>query len=154
MKKILNIIFMAYIALCFTACFSNRQNGKSEDGMPSPEVVEYMKQFNTVESIESAKLEDINIKVFQTLNTEECLAAEISDKEYGWYYGNTVYYLSGNDDLIYDDKIIKEKAYLIGTYTYETRGSESVPSRVVTVKAYTNSREIAENIINFVNNLK
>ena len=149
MKKVLNIIFVTFIALCFTACFSNQQNGESEGGKLSPEIVKYLKQFNTVESIESTKFEDINIKVFQTLNNEECLASEISNKQYGWYHGNTVYYISGNGDLIYDDKIIKEKAYLIGTYTYETRAESKK-----TVKAYTNSREVAENIINLVNELK
>lgn len=122
MKKLLLIAFAA-IALTITSCsyFSNhstgegKSSGKTKDDYP-PELIEMVNQYHL--NIDTTKTYDLNIKVFQTIGDEDCLAHECSNARYGWYSGQLVYYVTS--DLIYDDKIIKEKAYLLGTYKYKT----------------------------------
>lgn len=106
--------------LCLFGCnFGAKTNyGKQ---LP-PEVVAWLKQFNVSEFIDSTDVKTINIKIFQTLGDGEGLATTCSSEKYGWYNGDVVYYLSVDHDLVYDNKIIKEKVYMVGTYTYETKG--------------------------------
>lgn len=122
MKRLM-LITIAIIAMTITSCsyFSNHSSdedknfGKPKDEYP-PELIEMANQYHL--NIDTTKTYDLNIKVFQTIGDEECLAHECSNARYGWYSGQLVYYVTS--DLIYDDKIIKEKAYLLGTYRYKT----------------------------------
>lgn len=122
MKKLLLIIFAA-ISMTISSCnyLSSRHfdeeisSGKNNDEYP-PELIEMANQYHLI--IDTAKTYNLDIKVFQTIGNNECLASERSDSRYKWYNGQLIYYLTS--DLIYDDKIIKEKAYLLGTYRYKT----------------------------------
>lgn len=59
-----------------------------------------------------------SFKVFQSFS-EGALASEISNKQYGWYNGNTVLLLG---EMYYDGQIIKMKAPMqVGIYRYETK---------------------------------
>ena len=122
MKKLLLITF-AVIAMTFSSCnylssrFSDEgmSSGKNNDEYP-PELIEMVNQYHL--NIDTTKTYNLDIKVFQTIGDNECLADERSDSRYKWYNGQLIYYMTS--DLIYDDKIIKEKAYLLGTYRYKT----------------------------------
>jgi hypothetical protein len=122
MKKLLLIAF-AVIALTITSCsyFSNhstgvgKSSGNTKDDYP-PELIEMVNQYHL--NIDTTKTYNLDIKVFQTIGDNECLANERSDSRFNWYNGQLIYYMTS--DLIYDDKIIKEKAYLLGTYRYKT----------------------------------
>ncbi|MBQ4399370.1 MAG: hypothetical protein II829_07305 [Bacteroidales bacterium] len=122
MKKLLLIAFAA-IALTITSCsyFSNhatgeeKSSGKTKDDYP-PELIEMVNQYHL--NIDTTKTYDINIKVYQTISDDECLAHECSNTRYGWYSGQLIYYMTST--MLYDDEIIKEKAYLLGTYRYKT----------------------------------
>lgn len=122
MKRLLLITF-AVIAMMITSCnyFSShsldeeRNQGNNKDEYP-PELIEMVEQYHL--KIDTTKTYDLNIKVYQTLSDEECLAQECSNAKYGWYNGQLIYYMTS--DMIFDDKIIKEKAYLLGTYRYKT----------------------------------
>ena len=122
MKRLL-LIAIAAIAIVITSCNYVNRSSKDEGEKPKetnidypPELIEMANQYHL--NIDTTKTYDLNIKVFQTIGDEECLAHECSNARYGWYSGQLVYYVTS--DLIYDDKIIKEKAYLIGTYKYRT----------------------------------
>ena len=122
MKKLL-LITIAAIAMTITSCnyFSNhstgeeKNSGKTKDDYP-PELIEMVNQYHL--NIDTTKTYNLDIKVFQTIGDDECLASERSDSRYNWYNGQLIYYMTS--DMIYDDKIIKEKAYLLGTYRYKT----------------------------------
>ena len=122
MKKLLLITFAA-ITMTITSCgyFSNHSTdeeksfGKTKDKYP-PELIEMVEQYHL--KIDTTTTYDLNIKVYQTLSDEECLAHECSEKRYNWYNGQLIYYMTSS--MVFDDKIIKEKAYLIGTYRYKT----------------------------------
>jgi len=122
MKKLL-LITIAVIAMTITSCsyFSNhfsdeeKSSENTKDKYP-PELIEMANQYHL--DIDTTKTYDLNIKVFQTISDDDCLAHECSNARYGWYNGQLVYYVTS--DLIYDDKIFKEKAYLLGTYRYKT----------------------------------
>lgn len=61
-----------------------------------------------------------SFKVFQTLDGK-ALASEISNKQYGWYNGNTVLLLG---DMFYDGQIVKMRAPMqVGVYRYESKGN-------------------------------
>lgn len=122
MKRLLLITFAA-IALTITSCsyFPNHStdeekgSGKTKDDYPT-ELIEMANQYHL--NIDTTKTYNLNIKVFQTISDEDCLAHECANARYGWYSGQLIYYMTS--DMIYDDKIIKEKAYLLGTYRYKT----------------------------------
>ncbi len=80
------------------------------------ELIEYANQYRL--NIDTTKTYSLNIKVYQTLEENDCLANECSNERYNWYNGQLVYYVTS--DMIYDEKIIQEKAYLLGTYKYKT----------------------------------
>ena len=118
MKKVL-IVFTMFVMCASCNNFSNSNNSKNTeetDDTPSQELIEYANQYHL--NIDTTKTYDLNIKVLQTLDDNDCLAHECSNKQYGWYNGQLIYYMSS--DMLYDDKIVKEKAYLIGTYKYKT----------------------------------
>ena len=122
MKKLL-LFTIAAIAMTFSSCnylsshFSDEgmSSEKNNDEYP-PELIEMANQYHL--NIDTTKTYNLDIKVFQTIGDNECLADERSDSRYNWYNGQLIYYMTS--DLIYDDKIIKEKAYLLGTYRYKT----------------------------------
>lgn len=118
MKK--TILIFSIFALIFISCNNISTNNENEDeeliNQPSQELIEYAKQYHL--NIDTTKTYNINIKVFQTLDDNDCLAHECSNERYNWYNGQLVYYVTS--DMVYDEKIIKEKAYLLGTYRYKT----------------------------------
>lgn len=121
MKKLLFVV-MAVIAMSITSCnyitnhkLDNEGSGNDEGKYP-PELVEIANQYHF--NFDTTKTYDINIKVYQTLSENECLAHECSNTRYGWYSGQLIYYMTST--MLYDDEIIKEKAYLLGTYRYKT----------------------------------
>lgn len=136
-------LILAIGLMCFVGC--KNVNTKA---MPD-EVVTWLKQFNVVDNLDSLQFENIDVKVFQTIGEGECLALECSNKKYGWYNGNIIHYMSNADDLIFDDKIIKNKSYLVGTYTYETRENGTK-----TVKTYMNDYSYAVRFIEMVKKAK
>ena len=86
---------------------------RSEPGSADSDPIQYLSQ---PESYEGKK--ETSVKVFQVLGNA-ALANEISNKEYGWYNGNTVMIL-GKD--FYSDQIITIKnPQRIGTYSYTTK---------------------------------
>lgn len=122
MKRLL-LIAIAAIAIVITSCNYVNRSSKDEGEKPEepivnypPELIEMANQYHL--NIDTTKTYDLNIKVYQTLSDVECLALECSNARYGWYDGQLIYYMTS--DMIFDDKIIKEKAYLVGTYRYKT----------------------------------
>lgn len=124
MKKLLFILMMC---LSIISCNTNvtTDSGNTYD----PEFVDYAKQFNLLENIDTINLVPINAQAFQILDEKTCLATELSNKEYNWYHGNILYIFT--NELLYDDIIINDKLVLLGTYHYTSR--DSLPR---TVKAY------------------
>ena len=62
---------------------------------------------------------ETSVKVFQVLGNA-ALANEISNKQLGWYFGNTVM-IKG--ESFYSDQIVKIKNPMrIGTYSYTNKG--------------------------------
>ena len=92
----------------------------------------------TVEVIDTTNVNKLNIKAFQILNEHSCLANECSNEKYNSYSGNSIYYITNT--ILYDDVVIKEDAYFIGTYTYDTQSKEflsiKIPSRTITVQVF------------------
>lgn len=120
MKRLI-LIAIAAIAMTITSCnYSSNYSTDEEKNFGKtkypPELIEMVEQYHL--KIDTTTTYDLNIKVYQTLGDEECLALECSDKRYNWYNGQLIYYMTSS--MVYDDKIIKEKAYLIGTYRYKT----------------------------------
>lgn len=122
MKRLL-LIAIAAIAVVITSCNYANRSSKDEGEKPEetiidypPELIEMANQYHL--NIDTTKTYDLNIKVYQTLSDVDCLALECSNTRYGWYNGQLIYYMTS--DMIFDDKIIKEKAYLVGTYRYKT----------------------------------
>jgi hypothetical protein len=95
---------------------SNNSSTESDSQDYSPELIQWANQYHF--NIDTTKIYNLDIKVFQSLDDNDCLAHEKSDARYKWYNGQLIYYMTS--DLIYDDKVIKEKAYLLGTYRYNT----------------------------------
>ena len=124
MKKILVAVLCLF---SLVSCFNNGSDGNGGKTYPlkekeyPQEVIDYMQQFNIVENFDSTEVVKLNIKVFQTIGTDEGLAHMCSNKQYGWYHGDLIYYADfSNDAMVYDEKIIKEDALFLGTYTYTT----------------------------------
>ena len=119
MKKvtfILSFILLFLFISCGNNSTNNKNGGEGFFNQPSEELIEYANQYRL--NIDTTKTYSINIKVYQTLEENDCLALECSNERYNWYNGQLVYYVTS--DMIYDEKIIKEKAYLLGTYKYKT----------------------------------
>ena len=122
MKKL--VLIALVFAMTITSCNnSSNQSSKDEEINDEetimeypPELIEMANQYHL--NIDTTKTYDLNIKVYQTLSDEDCLALECSNTRYGWYNGQLIYYMTS--DMIFDDKIFKEKAYLVGTYRYKT----------------------------------
>ena len=122
MKRLLLITF-AIIAMSLTSCnYVNRSSKDDGDVQEKtiidypPELIEMANQYHL--NIDTIKTYDLDIKVYQTLSGNECLAHECSNTRYGWYSGQSIYYMTSS--MLYDDEVIKEKAYLLGTYRYKT----------------------------------
>lgn len=120
MKKVTLIFsFILMFISCDNTSTINKNEAEELVNQPSQELqelIEYADQYRL--NIDTTKTYNINIKVYQTLEENDCLAHECSNERYNWYNGQLVYYVTS--DMIYDEKIIKEKAYLLGTYKYKT----------------------------------
>ena len=76
-----------------------------------------------------------SFKVFQVLGNA-ALANEISNKEYKWYYGNTVMILGEN---FYSDQVVTIKnPQRVGTYSYTNNGG--MPMTVPVIKGNSSSK--------------
>lgn len=83
----------------------SQDNGKSDH-------IQYLEQ---PESYENKK--ETSFKVFQVFD-DAALANEVSNKQYGWYNGNTVVIIGEN---FYSDQIVTIKnPQRVGTYSYTT----------------------------------
>ena len=81
-----------------------------ETGESDP--IKYLEQ---PESYENKK--ETSFKVFQVFD-DAALANEVSNKQYGWYNGNTVMILGKN---YYSDQVVTIKnPQRVGTYSYKT----------------------------------
>lgn len=155
MNRVLFLCIMAIGVMLHSCNYSipsskneNTIDNKSGEEYP-PEVIEWANQYHF--SFDTTRTYDLDIKVFQTLGDYECLAHENSDKRYKWYNGQLLYYMTSS--MVYDEKIIKEKAYLIGTYHYVSKDStyRVVPfyCNVETFKDKKDSFEIIKEIQNY-----
>ena len=87
MKRLL-LIAIAAIAIVITSCNYVNRSSKDEGEKPEetiidypPELIEMANQYHL--NIDTTKTYDLNIKVFQTISDEECLAHECSNARYG-----------------------------------------------------------------------
>lgn len=111
MKKILFTLLFGFVSL--VSC--NNSNYTRES-------IELAKQYRFNSKIDTINLYSLNAKVFQTIFDTEDLCEELSHKEYKWFYGQTLYYIS--NEQLYDDKVIDKNVIYLGTYRYEGRDSE------------------------------
>lgn len=129
MKRILLLIFFSLFGLISCNKF-NSPNYTQEE-------IEYAKQFQFIEDslIDFDNPYNLNVKVMQSLTNYEGLCIELND--YERYHGKIVYFIS--DEPLYDEKIIKDTTYFIGTYHYQSRDSiyRTVPI-YTTLKTYEN----------------
>ena len=125
MKRLLFFCLVVMVLLLYSCNYINPSSKNGNESVNNsdkdypPEVVEWANQYHL--SIDTTKVYDLDIKVFQSLGDYECLAHENSDRRYKWYNGQLLYYLTS--EMVYDEKIIKEKAYLVGTYHYVSKDS-------------------------------
>ena len=85
-------------------------NQKTED----KDSIQYLE-----EPVSYENKKESSFKVFQVLGNA-ALAKEISNKEFKWYNGNTVFILGEN---FYSDQVIKMKnPQRVGTYGYTSKG--------------------------------
>lgn len=163
MKRIAFVSLLIALGLLLFSCNNYNQNPSptntssqntgnlsERDTKPkfSREDIEWANQYHL--NIDTTKTYNMDIKVFQSLNDNECLAHEKADKWDDWYYGQILYYVSS--DMVYDDKKIKEKAYLLGTYHYYTKdNTKKVVPFYCSVEAYKKNRESFE-IIKLIQN--
>lgn len=150
MKKIVFLICIVAMGLLFNSCNNSNQTSTNEKVTEDiiepeypPELIEMANQYHF--NIDTSKTYDIDIKVLQSIGDFECLALECSDKRNKWYFGQLMYYWSS--DMVYDDKIIKEQAYLIGTYHYLTQDNTK---KVVPFYCSTEAYEKNIDIINLI----
>ena len=149
MKKVLVLILGM---LCLFSCGNdNSGNGKTvvKKNSYKKETVDWGKQFKIANSLDTTQTTNIDVKVLQTIGETECLAITCSNKQYGWYNGDIVYYIS--NDLLYDDKIIKDKVYFIGTYTYTTRNE--MQKTVPVYWSAKNDRTFLNNVISIIKDI-
>ena len=150
MKRVLFMCLTA-LGLVFYSCNNSAPSSKSvtKDRLEpnySPELIEWAKHYHL--NIDTTKIYDIDIRVFQSLGDYECLAYEYGG--YGAYDGKVLYYWSA--DMVYDEKIIKEKAYLLGTYHYTTKKEiRKVVPFYCNTAVYKNKKDIFQRIIEVQN---
>lgn len=150
MKKCIFLVCVIAIGFVLNSCNNFNQTSTNEKvtehGIESdypPELIELANQYHF--NIDTTKIYDLDIKVFQTIDDYECLAIENADKRYKMYYGQPLYFWSS--EMVYDEKIIKDKAYLIGTYHYYTEdNSRKVVPLYCSTKAYQKDKGIIESI--------
>ena len=100
--------------------------GLVSQGTGDSDPVQYLEQ---PESYENKK--ETSFKVFQVLG-DAALANEVSNKEYGWYNGNTVVVLGEN---FYNDQVITIKnPQRVGTYSYTTKAGMPMTVPVIDSK--------------------
>lgn len=118
MKKIFFITLFCLVVLigCNTSTTNSNRNDYQQ------EVIELAKQYRFNNEIDTVNLYSLNAKVFQTIFETEGLCDELSNKEYKWYHGQTLYYMS--NEQLYDNKIINKNVIYLGTYRYEGRDSD------------------------------
>lgn len=132
MKKILVLVFV--LGLCgLFSCNNSSQKGKRV----SAEYIEWCSQFNIID-VDTANICKVNIEAFQILDENTCLARECLKNLDECYIGNVVYYVT--DNILYDNIIIKEDAYFVGTYTYNTK-----VGNITTVQMFVNTDFYKEN---------
>lgn len=134
MKRILLFIFMCIFSMisCNTNVKNHSENhsGNHSENKYDSAFVEFAKQFNLLESIDTINLIHVDAKAFQILDKNMCLATEFSDGFYGGAYnGNNILVLT--NELLFDNIIFKDNYILLGTYHYT-----SLDSMSRTVKAY------------------
>lgn len=88
------------------------------------EEIEFAKQFNLLENIDTINLVHIDAKAFQIIDEWTCLA-----KENGYLWGDIIFIFT--DDLLYDNVILNDEFILLGTFQYTAEDSTHR-----TVKAY------------------
>lgn len=99
--------------------FLGQDNQNSEDNDP----VQYLE-----EPVSYENKKETSFKVFQVFD-EAALATEISNKEYKWFYGNTVVLLGEN---FYSDQIVNVKNPMrIGTYNYTSKSGRPMTVPVI-----------------------
>ena len=131
MKKILYIFTL--LILFLTSCRENTTSEKRKVRVDTlyvkdtiyikenPEPLTYKETFHFVDSVDLNNDYDLWAKVIYTADGQnECICQEISNRFAEIYEGNLLYYVSSYDDnLIYDNKIIKNReAVFVGTYSY------------------------------------
>ena len=135
MKKILILIISLFLCVNLNA----QNNNILDEELDWPTLV-FLNQFNVVDNAKNIRCENITIEIFQTLAKNAGLG-DCNDK--------IVFYLTArDDDIIYDGRVIKDKTYLIGTYTYEYLFGYR------TVKAYVNDYDVAVIFIKIVKQAK
>ncbi len=115
MKKVLFIVLFCMIVLI--GCNTNSNHSKYNQ-----EIIEIANQFRFNDVIDTINLYSLDAKVFQTVFDKEGLCSELSDRDYKWYHGQTLYYIS--KEQLYDDKIINNNVIFLGTYRYEGKDSD------------------------------
>ena len=144
MKRILLLCFVA-CGLLLSSCnntTSSNKSSKSETVADNelveyypPELIEWAQQYHL--KIDTTKTYDMDIQIFQSLGDYEGLGNE---KSSFLYNGQLLYYVS--NDMVYDEKVIKEKAYMMGTYHYTSKDSTyRVVPFYCSVDAYNENRD-------------
>ena len=110
-------------AVLFVIALVNRNSGETDQ-------IQYLEQPVSYENKSVT-----SFKVFQVLGNA-ALANEISNKEYKWYYGNTVMILGEN---FYSDQVVTIKnPQRVGTYSYTNNGG--MPMTVPVIKGNSSSK--------------
>ena len=110
-------------AVLFVIALVNRNSGETDQ-------IQYLEQPVSYENKSVT-----SFKVFQVLGNA-ALANEISNKEYKWYYGNTVMILGEN---FYSDQVVTIKnPQRVGTYSYMNNGG--MPMTVPVIEGNSSSK--------------
>ena len=110
-------------AVLFVIALVNRNSGETDQ-------IQYLEQPVSYENKSVT-----SFKVFQVLGNA-ALANEISNKEYKWYYGNTVMILGEN---FYSDQVVTIKnPQRVGTYSYTNNGG--MPMTVPVIEGNSSSK--------------
>ena len=112
-------------AVLFVIALVNRNSGETDQIQ-----IQYLEQPVSYENKSVT-----SFKVFQVLGNA-ALANEISNKEYKWYYGNTVMILGEN---FYSDQVVTIKnPQRVGTYSYTNNGG--MPMTVPVIEGNSSSK--------------
>ena len=120
-------------------------NNSSTSNKYDKEFIEFAKQFNLLENIDTINSVHIDAEAFQIFNKYMCLATEN-----GHPWGDIIFIFTY--DLLYDDVILNDEFILLGTFQYTTEDSTHR-----TVKAYSSKDFYVKNnkiftIIKEINN--